>query len=120
MEEFNTAADFMNLLSDEESTYKSYKLQIPTKCTTPRKGLLQLNTTGKPSHVILEQHCLPLISIPAELKRKLVTKGDAQRPHLLTRFPVLMPIRPMEELKEQMDGMSCLDLHENIHNLHVS
>ncbi len=118
MEAFNTA-DFANLFSNEESTYKKYKLQIPTKCTTPRKGVLQLNTTGKPTHTLLDQHCLPSIISPIELKRKVVTRGDSQRPQMLTRFPVLMPQRPMELLKEEMEGMSCLELQENIHNIHV-
>lgn len=104
---------------------EGFKLQTPIKCTIPRRGLLQLNTN---SSVVLKppayQHCLPLLPISeaVTVKKILVHKGDAQKSQMLTKFPVLMPRRPMELLSEQIQEkkMSCSELQENIKKINVS
>lgn len=117
--------DFMSFLTNENSAKQKYKLQIPSKCTTPRRGPLQLTNTT--SRTITEwqnhrqQQCLPPLPTPVK-RRMLVTRGDAQKPHMLTRFSVLMPRRPLEELNDQLtsEGISCLELQANIHRINVS
>lgn len=102
-----------------------FKLQTPIKCTTPQKGMLQLNTTNttllKPPAY---QHCLPLLPISeaVTIKRIPVHKGDAQRSPMLTKFPVLLPRRPLELLSDQIheNSMSCSELKKEIQTMNVS
>ena len=110
--------NFIDLLSDKDSTNsRKYKLQTPIKCTTPRKGPLELNTTPYSTLLWHKQHCLPLAST---IKRVHINEGDSQRSRPLTRFPVLMTRRPIDELGDQIRGMSCQELQANASIINVS
>ena len=98
------------------------KLQIPVKCTTPRRGPLQLQTPNSP-YMEVERHsvCQSLPPLPLATRRQNATRrGNVQQGRMLTRFPIVWIQRPIEAIEEKLVGLSCADLQENIQNLSVS
>ena len=106
--------DITAVLYQSRRNHDGYKLQTPTKCTTPRRGPLQLHTATNSHLQQTHHHSLPPLPTTA-----IIDKGDSQRPRMLTRFPVLMPKRPIEELGNQVRGMSCAELRDNIQSFDV-
>lgn len=95
------------------------KLQIPVKCTTPRRGPLQLQTPNSP-YMEVERHsvCQSLPPLPLATRRQNATRrGNVQQGRMLTRFPIVWIQRPIEAIEEKLVGLSCADLQENIQNL---
>ncbi|XP_019849328.1 PREDICTED: uncharacterized protein LOC109580504 [Amphimedon queenslandica] len=111
------------LETDGDVDSKGYKLQIPQRCTTARKGPLILHPphrSNPPHQLMTNRHalCTPLPPL-----RQFAGKN---RPHYskrrsLTRFPVLYIRRPIEMALEQLSSckMSSREFQENVKNLKV-
>lgn len=108
-------------VSEEEETGKMM-LQVPIKVTTPRRGPLQLaNGSFHAINSATDRHytCQPLstVHLPSiRLSRwdSLKHHGDAQKPRSLTRFPVLDIRRPLEEVEDQLSGLTRVDIKNSM------
>lgn len=130
--------DILSLLvgdTTEDTPTKGYKLQIPQQCTTCPNGPLNLASTN--NQLLLyptlpstsQSHgrhssCsslppLPLFTSGGNGNKK--DKINLKKSKCLTRFPVAMVRRPIEEAADQMKeiNMSTHEFQENIKHLKV-
>lgn len=100
-----------NQSGEDESTLlrKRRKLQVPVKVTTPRRGPLQL---GK-----RPDRDAPQSTIPSCTTKRSKTYWDPQTPKPLTRFQVPNLCRPIELVKEQLEGLTCSDFKDGVQEL---
>ena len=105
-----------SLLQEEE---EGPKKRLPNPVTIPRKGPLLLQTSKGSANKVVggAQPKSP----GKAAHRRYTNPRPQQRPkHSLTRFPVLMLQRPMEEIQNQLGKISCAELTENVKLLSVS
>ena len=117
--------DVLSVLeTDRDVTSRGFKLQVPKSCTTSRKGPLLLQSSTLTSTDMTDRHsmCSTLPPLPpsAFKTKRGSTHVDSQQSHSLTRFPILWIRRPIEEVEEQLMGLSCAELQDNVQNLNVS
>lgn len=108
--------NLISFLEIEADTHKGLKLQIPQRCTIPHRGPLQLQSQKYPKLDHHNRHVMCANPLPKLTKRK-----ETLRPlSTLNRFPLELAQRPIEEAKENVYGLSSLDLKENIEKMNVS
>lgn len=113
------ASQLLLSYSQPQGEEESPKKRLPNPVTVPRKGPLLLQTSkGSPNKVVGDTEPK---SPRRAAHRHYTNPRPQQRPkHSLTRFPVLMLQRPIEEIQSQLGKISCAELSENVKLLSVS
>lgn len=116
--------DILSLFATEK-TNGDYKLQIPRCCTTQSYGPLKLQTHNKQvATPTTDRHtvCSSLPPLPAFTgKSKSERRVNLLKRQSLTRFPVLLVRRPIEEAIDNLTtGLTLLELQDNVKHLKVS
>lgn len=107
------ASQLLLSYSQPQGEEESPKKRLPNPVTIPRKGPLLLQTSkGSPNKVVGDTEPK---SPRRAAHRHYTNPRPQQRPkHSLTRFPVLMLQRPIEEIQSQLGKISCAELSENV------
>ena len=110
-----TSQLLLALVEEEEGGVVSKK-RLPNPVTVPKKGPLILKTTASshlPGRVATAQH------VPNAHGRRIFTNPKyQQRP--LTKYPVLMVQRPIEQIESELGELSCAQLRDSIQLITVS
>lgn len=101
------------------------KKRLPNPVGVPRRGPLKLKSSAKPHDRASTEtiRCTDATQTPSSPKRRraLTYPPSEQQPrHSLTRFPIPMLQRPMENLERELGQLSCAELLEGVSSLRVS
>lgn len=101
---------------EEEETGEERKHRVPVPVTTPRRGPLVLRVGQKEAGKGVGVHTQSQLQGSGH-RMFLLPRKPAR--HSLTRYPVVMVQRPLQQIEANLGHLSCAALQDSIHYLLV-